>query len=107
MCSTLAALTGRQIGRSEKNTENARNERLRKPLEENSAWLHSRLKDVVESAQADGEISKQLDAAELAATLVAAIQGWFVVASAQESQEPLHRAMRGVLSLSLSESDKQ
>lgn len=91
-------LKGCRIGRLTQDSEIMRNEHLSKPIEEGLAWLHSRLRDVIEAAQADGEILKQLDSDELAAMLVAVIQGGYMLASAQASPEPFHWAIRGALS---------
>ena len=99
MLRSREALKGCQLGRLAQDPEIATDEHLRKPLDETFAWLQARLQAVVEEAQAAKEIAADADAAELAAMLIATIQGGYVLASAAGSPEPFHRAVRGALEL--------
>ena len=99
MLRSREALRGCQIGKLTQDPEIAESERLRKPLDEAFMWLEQRLQSVVEEAKDAKEISQDIDAAELAAMLVATIQGGYVLASAAASPEPFHRAIRGALAL--------
>jgi TetR/AcrR family transcriptional repressor of nem operon len=91
------ALKGCQIGKLTQDPEIAADERLRKPLAETFVWLETRLQSVIEEAQAAKEISADANAPEMAAMLIATIQGAYVLASAAGSPEPFHRAIRGAL----------
>jgi TetR/AcrR family transcriptional regulator, transcriptional repressor for nem operon len=93
------ALKGCQIGKLTQDPEIASEPRLRQPLEITFAWLHDRLKALIEEAQTSGEINSALNADEIAATLIATIQGGYVLASAAASPKPFRQAVRGILSL--------
>lgn len=95
------ALKGCQIGKLTQDPEIVANDQLRKPLDETFVWLQARLQVVIEEAKAVGELSSDLDAAEISAMLIATIQGGYVLASASASPEPFHRAIRGALNLLL------
>ncbi len=93
------ALKGCQIGKLTQDPEIANELRLRQPIAETFEWLHARLMGLIEEAQRAGEISSTLDAGEIAATIIATIQGGYVLAASAGSPAPFHRAIRGVLSL--------
>ena len=93
------ALKGCQIGKLTQDPEIAAEPRLRQPIAETFDWLHTRLTGVIEEAQRAGEISPTLNADEIAATLIATIQGGYVLAAAAGSPAAFHRSIRGVLSL--------
>ncbi len=99
MLRSREALKGCQIGKLTQDPEIARNEQLRKPLEDTFRWLQLRLQTVIEEAQAANELSANLDAEEMAAMLIAIIQGGYVLAGAAGSPDPFHRAIRGALGL--------
>lgn len=58
-----------------------------------------RWRTVISEAIADGELSAHLDPGDLANTLVAVIQGGYVLARAQGTQEPMDAAVRGAVAL--------
>ena len=99
MLRSRQALKGCQIGKLTQDPEIAKEKRLRKPIEETFTWLQLRLQSVIEEATAAGEISADVPAKELAAMLIATIQGGYVMASAAGCPEPFHRAIRGALAL--------
>ena len=99
MLRSRAALKGCQIGKLTQDPEIANDVRLRKPLESTFTWLHHRLEGLIRESQASSEISGEFDAADLAAMLVAAIQGGYVLAAAQNSPLLFHSSIRGALSL--------
>ncbi len=99
MLRSREALRGCQIGKLTQDPEIARDERLRKPLDDTFRWLQLRLQSVIEEAQAAHEISAGANADELAAALIATIQGGYVLAGAAGSPDPFHRAIRGALRL--------
>ena len=91
------ALNGCQIGKLTQDPEIASTEQLRRPLDETFTWLQSRLQEVIEEAKSAGEIAIGTDTGEMAAMLIATIQGGYVLASAAGSPEPFHRAIRGAI----------
>ena len=91
------ALKGCQIGKLTQDPEIAEDKQLRKPLDETFIWLQARLQGVIEEAQAAKEISANANAPDMAAMLIATIQGAYVLASAAGSPDPFHRAIRGAL----------
>ena len=99
MLRSRQVLKGCQIGKLTQDPEIAANSDLRHPIDETFEWLQLRLRSILEEGQKNGEISTELDATEVAATLISVIQGGYVLASAAASPNPFHRAVRGVLSL--------
>ena len=93
------ALKGCQIGRLCQDPEIVSESRLRQPLATTFEWLQLRLKGIIEVGQRAGEINPELNANELAAVLICAIQGGYVLASAARSSAPFDQSIRGALSL--------
>lgn len=91
------ALKGCQIGKLTQDPEIVRDKRLRQPLNETFAWLQSRLQGIIEEAKASRQVAKTTNSEEMAAMLIATIQGGYVLASAAGSPEPFRRAIRGAL----------
>ena len=99
MLRSRQVLKGCQIGKLTQDPEIAANLDLRGPIDETFEWLQLRLSSILAEGQQSGEISTNLDATDVAATLISVIQGGYVLASAAASPKPFHRAIRGVLSL--------
>ncbi len=97
MLRSREALKGCQIGKLTQDPEIACNKQLSKPIDETFVWLQAKLQAVIEEAKTAKEVSADIDAAEMAAMLIATIQGGYVLASAAGSPEPFHRAIRGAL----------
>ncbi len=72
---------------------------LREPVDETLAWLRTRLAQVLETGRQNGELDPALDASGTAATIVAVLQGGYVLARAADSTEPFDQAISGVLGL--------
>jgi AcrR family transcriptional regulator len=72
---------------------------LRAPVEETLAWLRARLAQVLAEGRAAGELGPGLDPAAVAATVVAVLQGGYVLARAAGSPDPFDQAVSGVLAL--------
>ena len=70
---------------------------LRQPVEETFAWLRRRLADVIREGR--DEFADRLDPDDTAATIVAVLQGGYVLARAAGSVEPFDQAIAGVLAL--------
>ncbi|MED7951966.1 TetR/AcrR family transcriptional regulator [Streptomyces sp. BE303] len=92
-------LRGCRIGRMAQDPEVVADPRLRSPVEETFTWLRGRIAEVVAEGQATGELRSAADPADLAAAVVAVVQGGYVLARAAESAEPFERAVRGVTAL--------
>ena len=93
------ALKGCQIGKLTQDPEIAADKQLRAPIDETFIWLQGRLQGLIEEAQETGEISAAANASDVAAMLIATIQGAYVLASAARAVEPFDRAIRGALGL--------
>jgi TetR/AcrR family transcriptional regulator, transcriptional repressor for nem operon len=65
---------------------------LRKPVERHFRELQGILAGAVREAQANGKIAKRLDANELALTLIAVVQGGFVVLRVHRDRNAINRA---------------
>ena len=72
---------------------------LREPVEETFAWLRARLAQVLDAGRDGGELDPALDADATAATIVAVLQGGYVLARAAGTTDPFDQAVSGVLAL--------
>lgn len=72
---------------------------LRAPLDETLGWLHGRLATIVEEGRQQGEFSAALTPQETAATIVATVQGGYVLARAAGSPAAFDSAVGGLLAL--------
>ncbi|WP_370949966.1 TetR/AcrR family transcriptional regulator [Amycolatopsis sp. cg5] len=86
-------LLGCPIGRLAQDPDIIASPELRAPLDETFAWLRGKLAEVL----TEGEL--RLDPVTTAATIVAVLQGGYVLARAAESVEPFDQAVDGVLAL--------
>ncbi|MFI1994464.1 TetR/AcrR family transcriptional regulator [Actinoplanes sp. NPDC020271] len=86
-------LKGCPIGRLTQDPDVMTDPALRAPVEETLAWLRQRLAGIV------AETGTGLDPQAVAATIVATLQGGYVLARAADSAEPFDQAISGVLSL--------
>jgi AcrR family transcriptional regulator len=92
-------LRGCRIGRLTQDPDIVADPALRQPLRETFDRLRRRLAEVIAEGQARGEIAADLAAADLAATILAALQGGYVLARAAGTAEPFDRAVDGALAL--------
>lgn len=92
-------LRGCPIGRLTQDPEVVASPQLRAPLDETFEWLRGRLADALAEGQARGEIAPGLDTGDIAATLVAVLQGGYVLARAAGSAAPFDQAVSGALAL--------
>ena len=82
MLRSREVLKGCQIGKLTQDPDIAADVDLRRPIDETFEWLQLRIKSILEEGQQNGEISTELNATEVAATLISVIQGGYVLASA-------------------------
>jgi TetR/AcrR family transcriptional regulator, transcriptional repressor for nem operon len=72
---------------------------LRRPLQKMFTRLQQRLGRVLEEGQATGEFAPEMSPQDIAATVIAVLQGGYVLARAENSVESFDRAIRGALFL--------
>ncbi|MFF3316105.1 TetR/AcrR family transcriptional regulator [Streptomyces sp. NPDC003035] len=92
-------LRGCPVGRLTMDPDVLASEELRAPVEETLDWLRGRLAGVVQEGLDSGEFAGRLDAAEIAATVVATVQGGYVLARASGSPAAFDDAVRGLRAL--------
>ncbi|MCW2914585.1 MAG: TetR family transcriptional regulator [Actinomycetia bacterium] len=92
-------LRGCRIGRLAQDPEVIASPNLRQPLDETFDWLRHRLAELLAEGQAQDELDGDLDPADTAATILAVLQGGYVLARAADSVEPFNQAVNGVLGL--------
>jgi AcrR family transcriptional regulator len=92
-------LKGCPVGRLTQDPDIVADPALRQPVDETFDWLRGRLAEVLAEGRDDGELDPALDPAETAATVVAVLQGGYVLARAAGSAAPFEQAVRGVLAL--------
>jgi AcrR family transcriptional regulator len=92
-------LKGCPVGRLTQDPDVMADSALRKPVEQTFAWLRSRLAQVLDDGRGAGDVDPALDPAATAATIVAVLQGGYVLARASGGTDPFDQAISGVLAL--------
>ena len=92
-------LKGCPIGRLTQDPEVMGDPTLRAPVEATLSWLRDRLSEVLTEGRDRGELVAALDPRTTAATVVAVLQGGYVLARAADSTTPFDQAITGVLNL--------
>ena len=92
-------LRGCPVGRLTMDPEVIANHELRAPVDETLDWLRGRLAGIVQEGRERGELSAALVPAEIAATIVATVQGGYVLARASGSTTAFDAGVRGLLAL--------
>jgi AcrR family transcriptional regulator len=92
-------LKGCPIGRLTQDPEIISDPQLRAPVDETLTWVRTRLAELLAEGQANGEFAANLDPEAVAATLLATLQGGYVLARAANSIKPYQQAIDGALSL--------
>ncbi|WP_030546283.1 TetR/AcrR family transcriptional regulator [Streptomyces exfoliatus] len=92
-------LRGCPVGRLTMDPEVIADPALRAPVDEALGRLRARLAEVVQEGLDRGEFSGSLDPEEIAAAVVATVQGGYVLARATGSPAPFDSAVRGLLAL--------
>lgn len=92
-------LRGCPIGRLTTDPDVIADDALRAPVDETLAWLRGRLATVVDEGRESGELSAALVPSEVAATIVATVQGGYVLARASGSTAAFDAGVRGLLAL--------
>ncbi|QIJ61131.1 TetR/AcrR family transcriptional regulator [Streptomyces sp. JB150] len=92
-------LRGCPVGRLTMDPDVVASEELRAPVDETLDWLRERLAGIVVEGQESGEFAAGLDAEEVAATIVATVQGGYVLARASGLPSAFDAGVRGLLAL--------
>ena len=93
------ALRGCRIGRLTQDPEIIANPQLRRPVQEMFAKLTQGLASVLVEGQRAGQFRAEMNPEDTASTILAVLQGAYVLARAANSAEPYDRAITGVISL--------
>ncbi|MFI8854312.1 TetR/AcrR family transcriptional regulator [Streptomyces sp. NPDC053499] len=94
-----AVLRGCRVGGLAQDPDVIADPGLRAPLRETFDWLRGRLTEVLEEGRAAGEFGPGFDPAATAATIVAVVQGGYVLARSAGDPGPFHQAADGLLRL--------
>ena len=92
-------LRGCRIGRLTQDPEVVVTEALRAPVAEALRWVRGALAEAVRDGQARGELDPDVAADDVAATVLATLQGGYVLARAEGDPERFRSAVRGTLVL--------
>ncbi|MFB7310827.1 TetR/AcrR family transcriptional regulator [Streptomyces sp. NPDC056192] len=92
-------LRGCPVGRLTMDPDVIASDKLRAPVDETIGWLRGRLGEIVQQGLDQGEFDRSLNPDEIAATVVATVQGGYVLARASGSTAAFDAGVRGLLSL--------
>ena len=92
-------LRGCPIGRLTMDPDVIADDELRAPVDETLDWIRRRLAGIVEEGREQGQFAPGLDGEEIAAAIIATVQGGYVLARASGSPTAFDMGVRGLLSL--------
>ncbi|MEU4348962.1 TetR/AcrR family transcriptional regulator [Streptomyces sp. NPDC023838] len=92
-------LRGCPVGRLTMDPDVIANDELRAPVTETIDWLRGRLSEIVQEGLDAGEFTAPLVPEEIAAAVVATVQGGYVLARASGSPAAFDAGVRGLLAL--------
>ncbi|MGW1782306.1 TetR/AcrR family transcriptional regulator [Streptomyces sp. NPDC002143] len=92
-------LRGCPVGRLTMDPEVIASDELREPVDDTIDRIREQLAHLVEEGKDQGEFGPELDGEAIAATVVATVQGGYVLARAAGSPTAFDAAVRGLLSL--------
>ncbi|WP_329556345.1 TetR/AcrR family transcriptional regulator [Streptomyces sp. NBC_00696] len=92
-------LRGCPVGRLTMDPDVIASAELREPVDETLDAIRERLAGIVEEGKEQGQFGPQLDGEEIAATILATVQGGYVLARASGSPAVFDTGVRGLLSL--------
>ncbi|WP_241540061.1 TetR/AcrR family transcriptional regulator [Streptomyces sp. M41(2017)] len=92
-------LRGCPVGRLTMDPDVVADAQLRAPVDETLDWLRGRLAALVEEGKEQGQFAAGLDAGDVAATILATVQGGYVLARASGSPAAFDAGVRGLLAL--------
>ncbi|MFF8233357.1 TetR/AcrR family transcriptional regulator [Streptomyces caelestis] len=92
-------LRGCPVGRLTMDPDVIASAELRAPVDETLDWIRERIAGLVEEGKTQGQFAPSLDGGEIAAAVVATVQGGYVLARASGSPAAFDAGVRGLLSL--------
>ncbi|MEU0298372.1 TetR/AcrR family transcriptional regulator [Streptomyces sp. NPDC006175] len=92
-------LRGCPVGRLTMDPDVVASDALRAPVDETIGWLRGRLAEILQEGLDAGEFSPGLAPRDIAAAVVATVQGGYVLARASGSPAAFDSAVQGLLSL--------
>ncbi|NEC63654.1 TetR/AcrR family transcriptional regulator [Streptomyces sp. SID9727] len=92
-------LRGCPVGRLTMDPDIIASDELREPVDETIAWLRGRLAGIVREGVDRGEFASGVVPEDIAASIVATVQGGYVLARASGSTDAFDAGVRGLLSL--------
>ncbi|MYW70454.1 TetR family transcriptional regulator [Streptomyces sp. SID8379] len=92
-------MRGCPVGRLTMDPDVIASEELRAPVDETISYVKSRLADVVQEGVDSGEFASRLVPREIAAAVVATVQGGYVLARASGDTDAFDTGVRGLLAL--------
>ncbi|MFF4486502.1 TetR/AcrR family transcriptional regulator [Streptomyces sp. NPDC001544] len=92
-------LRGCPVGRLTMDPDVIASDELRAPVEETLDRIRARIAGIVEEGKRQGQFASSLDGAEIAAAVIATVQGGYVLARASGSPAAFDTAVRGLLAL--------
>ncbi|MGW0613639.1 TetR/AcrR family transcriptional regulator [Streptomyces sp. NPDC002788] len=90
---------GCPIGRLTMDPDVIASAELRAPVDETLDWIRGRIAGIVDEGKEQGQFAPSLDGEEIAAAVVATVQGGYVLARACGSPAAFDAGVRGLLSL--------
>ncbi|MET8724968.1 TetR/AcrR family transcriptional regulator [Streptomyces misionensis] len=94
-----AVLRGCPIGRLTMDPDVMASDELRAPVDETLTWIRERIAGIVEEGKAQGQFAPELDGGQIGATVLATVQGGYVLARAAGSPAAFDTAVDGLLAL--------
>ncbi|WP_330310998.1 TetR/AcrR family transcriptional regulator [Streptomyces sp. NBC_00523] len=92
-------LRGCPVGRLTMDPDIVASDELREPVDETIAWLRGRIAGIVREGVDRGEFAPGVVPEDVAASVVATVQGGYVLARASGSTDAFDAGVRGLLSL--------
>ncbi|MEU5895119.1 TetR/AcrR family transcriptional regulator [Streptomyces venezuelae] len=92
-------LKGCPVGRLTMDPDVIASDELRAPVTETLDWLRDRIAGIVEEGRSQGEFTDALVPQDIASTVVATVQGGYVLARSSGSPAAFDTAVRGLLAL--------
>ncbi|MEU6992188.1 TetR/AcrR family transcriptional regulator [Streptomyces sp. NPDC046465] len=92
-------LKGCPVGRLTMDPDVIASDELRAPVTETLDWLRERIAGIVEEGRSRGEFTRALDPQDVASTVVATVQGGYVLARSSGSPAAFDAGVRGLLAL--------
>jgi AcrR family transcriptional regulator len=92
-------LRGCPVGRLTMDPDIVASEELRAPVDATLARIRQRLAEIVDEGKRQGQFAAELDGEEIAAAVLATVQGGYVLARASGSPAAFDAGVRGLLAL--------